>query len=100
MTCKEIFYLYEKNRKRFFDQEDQKLDENDELRNRKLDQNNESRDREPDQNKVCALFSFDKSLLYNHHSVSFSYEFDDMQENFFICMKKFENDFSSDDLND
>jgi hypothetical protein len=100
MTCKEIFHLYEKNRKRFSDRENQKLDEKDELRNRKLDQNDESRNRELDQNEVCALFSFDKSLLYDHHSVSFLYEFDDMQNFFFICMKKFENDLSNDDLND
>ncbi len=30
MTCKEFFYLYDKNRKRFFDRKSQKLDKNDE----------------------------------------------------------------------
>jgi hypothetical protein len=68
--------------------------------NRELDENDKLRNRELDQNKVCALFSLDKSFSYDYHSVSFSYELDDMQEHFFICMKKFENDSSIDDLND
>ncbi len=62
-------------------------------RNQKLNQNDELRDRKLDQNEVCALFSFDNSFLYDHHSVSFLYEFDDMQENFFICMKKIRKQF-------
>jgi hypothetical protein len=49
--------------------------------------------------KSARLFFFDKSLSYDHRWMSFSYESDDMQEKFFICMKKSENDFSSDDLN-
>jgi hypothetical protein len=32
--------------------------------------------------------------------MSFSYEPDDMQEKFFICMKKSENDSLNDELND
>jgi hypothetical protein len=31
--------------------------------------------------------------IYDHRRMSISYAFDDMQEKFFICMKKFENDF-------
>ncbi len=42
MTCKEIFHLYEKIRKRSFDERSRELDENDELRNRQLDENDES----------------------------------------------------------
>ncbi len=48
MTCKKIFHLYEKIRKRSFDRESQKLDQNDELRNQKLNQNDELRSRELD----------------------------------------------------
>jgi hypothetical protein len=50
--------------------------------------------------KSARSLFLDKSISYDYRWMSFLYEPDNMQEKFFICMKRFENDFSSDDSND